>query len=208
MDSIFQCPHSTSIPDMASSRTVSAMGLTHTMLSYILPLLRQSVSLAEKIMLMGVLTSTLSLTLDENEDSDDMYSRMWDSSIQTLHHLEELLVLRTTMRSKMGMSLEVDSSDLTPEIAAEEEMARLSLRWQRLSESTTNRRFGMLAENWLQAYSYGVIRPLSHMQSADSLRSFNNTAIHANWCSSMREYLNWLRGEKTTLETLKSEEGT
>lgn len=183
------------------------MALTHTMLSSILPLLKQSVSLAEKVMLMGVLTSMLSLTLDESEDSDDMFSRMWDISIQTLHHLEELLELRTTMRSKMGMSLGVDSNALTPEMAAEEEMARLTLRWQNLSESTTNRRFGMLAESWLQAYSFGVIRPLNHMLSADSLRSFNNTAIHANWCSEMRGFLNWLSGERTTLTTLKFEEG-
>jgi hypothetical protein len=158
-------------------------------------------------MLMGVLTSMLSLTLDESEDSDDMFSRMWDTSIQTFNHLEALLKMRTTMRSKMEMLSQVDSNDLSHEEQAEEEMAALTLRWLRLSESTTNRRFGMLAEKWLQAYSFGVIRPLSHMLSGDSLREFNNTAIHANWCSSMREYLNWLSGERTTWSTLDTEEG-
>lgn len=178
------------------------MALMHSMLSTISPALARSASLAENVTLMGVFTSIASLTLDESVDSDDMYSRMWDASIQTSNHLEGLLELRTTTRSKMEMLLLGGSNGLTTEQMAEDQMYQMIIRWQRLSVSRTNARFGKLCENWLQAYSYGTIRPLSHMRSADSLRDFNNTAIHSNWCAELRDFLNWIAGERTTCATL------
>jgi len=197
------CHHSISIPAMDSSRTVNAMTLMHSTLSTTLRHLERSVSLAEKVMLMEVLTCTASLTLDENDDSEDHFSLMWEVIIQTFNHLEELLELRTTTRSRMEMSSQVASSDLSTQALVQEQIDQMTQRWLRLSQSTTSRRFGMLAERWLRAYSCDAIRPLSHMLSGDSLRAFNNTAIHANWCSEKREYMIWLRGERQTCATLQ-----
>lgn len=204
------CHHSTFTLDMASSHTVNPMTLMHSTLSVILPHLERSASLAEKIMLMEVLTCIASQTLDESVDSDDHFSRMWEVTIQTFNHLAELLELRTTTRSNSAMLSEVASSDLTRAEAVQEELGALTIRWLHLSQSTTSRRFGQLAERWLRAYSCDAIRPLSHMLSGDSLREFRNTAIHSNWCSEMREYLIWLRGEKQIFATLAcpAEEGT
>lgn len=178
------------------------MDLMHSTLCVTLPHLERSVSLAEKIMLMEVLTSIASLTLDESVDSDDQFSRMWEVTIQTFNHLAALLELRTTTRSNSAMLSEVASCDLTREEAVQEELGALTIRWLHSSQSATSRRFGTLAERWLRAYSSGRTRPFVHMLSSDSLREFNNTAIHANWCSEMRQYLIWLRGERQTFATL------
>lgn len=196
------CHHSIFTPGMDSSRTVNAMTLMHSMLSTTLRHLERSASLAEKVMLMEALTCIASLTLDENDDSDDPFSLMWEAIIQTFNHLEALLELRTTTRSRMEMSSEVASSDLSMQALVQEQIDQMTQRWLRLSQSTTSRRFGTLAERWLRAYSCDVIRPLSRMLSGDSLREFNNTAIHANWCSEQREYMIWLRGERQTYATL------
>ena len=192
------CPTSTAMPNTFSSLTVSPRGLMSGPLTTISRHLVQNASLPERIMLIEVLISTLSLLSSENFDPDDPISLMLEASIRTLRHLEATRQAATTMQQNMETSLREGSS-----VLAEVEFQRLQLRGIGLSQLQVVENFGILFESWLQ-------RRLSSdgERSRDTLgtnlpKKGRPTFIQSGSNLSWEWYLSWLSGEETLLTLIE-----
>lgn len=181
----------------SSSRTLSQRGLMSGPLTTISRHLVQNASLQERIMLLEVLISTLSLLSSGSFDPDDPISLMLEASIRTLAHLEATQEAVTTMQSRMARSSQEGLS-----VLAEVEFQRLQLRGIGLSQLQVLENFGTLFESWLQ-------RRLSSdgKRSRDSLvtsspKSARPTFIQSGSNLSWEWYLSWMSGEETLLRLI------
>jgi hypothetical protein len=183
--------------DTSFSLTLRPADLIRGPLATTFQALERSVSLPERITLMEVLTSTLSLISGVSSGPETVEYLMWKASTQTLAHLEAIQEADTTMRRRMEISSRGVSRG-----RAEEELLRLRLHGIGSSLRHVLKLFETTFGNWLRKKLYSGPERSNTISPRNTLSRDLPTFIQ--WDSSLtwEWYLTWLSGEDSVLTSI------
>jgi len=190
--------HSHSTLVMSSSRMRSLATYLNGPFSSISAALELSASLAEKIMLLKVLTSMFSAISDESSGPDDLTFLMSMAATQTLCHLEVVQSSVGTMQSRMETLLQEGWGG-----RAQVDFLRLRISGARLSAQKVGTSFSDLYKNWTQSLSSSDTANFSTTPTGTTPKSENPMWVPMVSNLTLEWYLTWLHGEESLLEMIQ-----